>query len=151
MQVSKQSRFSRVQLFATPWTVARQLLCPWDFAGKKTGVGCHFLLLQGIFPTQGSLLCLLNLPHWIEGSFPLAPPGNTPIRNIKCTMHWSLVHSQSCETIITINCRISSSPKRDPVPVEARLFSPSLLFSCSSATTMLRLCFCRFSHSENFI
>ena len=26
--------------------------CPWDFPGKNTGVGCHFLL-QGIFPTQG--------------------------------------------------------------------------------------------------
>ena len=28
------------------------LLCPWDFPGKNTRVGCHFLL-QGIFPTQG--------------------------------------------------------------------------------------------------
>ena len=26
-------------------------LCPWNFPGKNTGVGCHFLL-QGIFPTQ---------------------------------------------------------------------------------------------------
>ena len=26
-------------------------LCPWDFPGKSTGVGGHFLL-QGIFPTQ---------------------------------------------------------------------------------------------------
>ena len=29
-----------------------RLLCPWDFPGKKTGVGCHFLL-QGVFLTQG--------------------------------------------------------------------------------------------------
>ena len=29
----------------------------WDFPGKNTGVGCHFLL-QGIFPTQGSNPCL---------------------------------------------------------------------------------------------
>ena len=36
------------------------LLCPWDFPGKNTGVGCHFLL-QGIFPTQGLNLWLL---HW---------------------------------------------------------------------------------------
>ena len=28
------------------------LLCPWDFAGKSTGVYCHFLL-QRIFLTQG--------------------------------------------------------------------------------------------------
>ena len=26
--------------------------CPWNFPGKNTGVGCHFLL-QGIFLTQG--------------------------------------------------------------------------------------------------
>ena len=30
-----------------------RLLCPWDFPGKNTGVGYH-LLLQGIFPIQGS-------------------------------------------------------------------------------------------------
>ena len=29
-----------------------RLLCPLDFLGKGTGVGCHFLL-QGLFPTQG--------------------------------------------------------------------------------------------------
>ena len=45
---------SRARLFATPWVVAcTKLLRPWDFQGKSTGVGCHFLL-QGIFPTQGS-------------------------------------------------------------------------------------------------
>ena len=31
--------------FATTWTLAYQApLCPWDFPGKNTGVGCHFLL-----------------------------------------------------------------------------------------------------------
>ena len=30
-----------------------RLLCPWDFPGKNTGAGYHFLL-QGIFLTQGS-------------------------------------------------------------------------------------------------
>ena len=29
-----------------------RLLCPWDFPGRNTGVGCHFLL-QSIFPNQG--------------------------------------------------------------------------------------------------
>ena len=28
-----------------------RLLCPWDYPGKKNGVGCHFLL-QGTFLTQ---------------------------------------------------------------------------------------------------
>ena len=36
-----------------------RLLRPWNFPGKSTGVGCHFLL-QGIFPTQGSNPGLLN-------------------------------------------------------------------------------------------
>ena len=48
----KVKSFSRVQLFATPWTVVYQALHPRDFPGKNTGVGCHFLL-QEIFPTQG--------------------------------------------------------------------------------------------------
>ena len=25
-----------------------RLLCPWDFLGKSTGVGCHFLLQSGV-------------------------------------------------------------------------------------------------------
>ena len=49
-----------------------RLLCPWDFPGKNTGVGCHFLL-QGIFLTQGSNLCLL---HSQADSLPLNLLGN---------------------------------------------------------------------------
>ena len=52
-----------------------RLLCPWDFPGKKTGVGCHFLL-QGIFPTQVSNLSLLCFLHWQVGSLPLSHPGS---------------------------------------------------------------------------
>ena len=33
------------------WTA--RVFCPWDFPGKNTGVG-FYLLLKGIFPTQGS-------------------------------------------------------------------------------------------------
>ena len=36
-----------------------RLLCPGDFPGKNTGVGCH-LLLQGIFLTQELNLRLLH-------------------------------------------------------------------------------------------
>ena len=36
--------FSHARFFATPWIVACiKLLCPWDFQGKSTGVGYHFL------------------------------------------------------------------------------------------------------------
>ena len=43
------SHFSCVWLYGLQ---SARLLCPWDFPGKNTGAGCHFLL-QGIFPTQG--------------------------------------------------------------------------------------------------
>ena len=46
-------------------------LSPWNFPGKSTGVGCHFLL-QGIFPAQGSNPSLL---HWQVGSLPLSYQG----------------------------------------------------------------------------
>ena len=51
-----------------------RFLCPWDFAGKNTGVGCH-ALLQGIFPTQELSPRLLCLLRWQAGSLPLVPPG----------------------------------------------------------------------------
>ena len=52
-----------------------RLLHPWDFPGKGTGVGCHFLL-QGIFPTQE-----LNpgLPHCMQtqaDTLTSEPPGS---------------------------------------------------------------------------
>ena len=48
-----------------------RLLSPWDFPGKNTGAGCHFLL-QGIFPTQGMNSCLLRLLPLQEDSLPLS-------------------------------------------------------------------------------
>ena len=39
-----------------------QLLCPWDFPAKYTGVGCHFLL-QGIFLTLHLQHCRWFLYH----------------------------------------------------------------------------------------
>ena len=45
--------------FATPWTVAFQTPLSMGFPGKSTEVGCR-LLLQGIFPRQGSNLYLLH-------------------------------------------------------------------------------------------
>ena len=49
-----------------------RLLHPWNFPGKSTGVGCHFLL-QGIFPTQGLNPGLL---HCRQMLYPLSYQGN---------------------------------------------------------------------------
>ena len=50
---------SSIQIFATPWTVARQAPVHGDSPDKNTGVGCR-ALLQGIFPTQGLNPSLLH-------------------------------------------------------------------------------------------
>ena len=47
-----------------------RLLCPWNFSGKNTWVGCHFFL-HGIFPNERQNPCLLSLLHWQADSLPL--------------------------------------------------------------------------------
>ena len=68
-EIINQSRIVReccpIRLFATPWTIATRLLCPWDFPGKSTGVLSHSLL-QGIFPTQGLNLGLLRCKQFLN-------------------------------------------------------------------------------------
>ena len=72
------SYFSHVRLFVMLRTVARLAALSMGFSRQETGMGCH-LLLQGIFPTQGSNSQLLCLLHWQVGSLPLMPPGKPPV------------------------------------------------------------------------
>ena len=65
------------------------------FSGKNAGVGCHFLL-QGIFPTQGSNLCLLLcLLHWQAGSLPPAVPGK-PLSHLPIKYQIALDEEAPC-------------------------------------------------------
>ena len=57
-------------LFVTPWTA--RLLRPWDFPGKNTGVGGHFLFRE-IFLTQG---LNLGLPHFRQALYHLSHQGS---------------------------------------------------------------------------
>ena len=68
-----------------PHRLAYQTLCPWDSPGKKSGMGCHFLL-QRIFLTQGSNPSLLCLLQWQADSLPLAPPKKS--NNKMLVMMW---------------------------------------------------------------
>ena len=78
--------------FVTPWTVAPpRLLCPWDFPGKNTGIGCHFLL-QGFFLTQGSNQCLHV--SCIEGRFFTTEPPGKLIFVFLCLISLSMNLSQ---------------------------------------------------------
>ena len=67
-----------------------RLFHPWDFPGKRTGVGCHFLL-QRIFLTQ-----VLNpgLPHCRQTLHYLSHQGNPMVNylnqsnNFICSSFW---------------------------------------------------------------
>ena len=83
------SRFSCVRLCVNIWNVALQAPLS-DSLGKNTGVGCH-VLLQGVFPTQGSNSCLLCLLHWQAGSLPLALPGKLPNSSLVKGRKWYLL------------------------------------------------------------
>ena len=84
------SCFSRVCLFATPWTVALQAPLgrrrdpSWDSPGKNTGVG-SLSLFQGIFPTQGLNWGFLHC-RWVL--YLLSYEGSLNIRrNSGCIAH----------------------------------------------------------------
>ena len=75
VSIGIQSRYSLLCVYACAFccvwlSVTRglqptRLLCPWDFPGKNTGVGWHFLL-QGIFSRSPTLQA---------DSLPAEPPG----------------------------------------------------------------------------
>ena len=58
---------------ATPRTKAHQAPLAVRFSRQEYWSGLPFSL-QGIFPTQGSNLCLLCFLHWQAGSLQLVPP-----------------------------------------------------------------------------
>ena len=66
-----------------------RLFGPWDYPGKNTGVGCHFLL-QGIFLTQGSDPCLLPYHLSPLGSHrPISTPSSFSMYFCNCSSCWS--------------------------------------------------------------
>ena len=104
-----------------------RLLCPWNFPGRDTIVDCHFLL-QGIFPTQGSKVCLL---HWQVDSLPLShhqshiytlvqllshvqlfstPRTAIPLASLSFTISWSLLKLMSIESVMPSNLLILCLP-----------------------------------------
>ena len=61
-----------------PMAIAHQALLSRDSPGMNTGMGYHFLLLQGIFLTQGLNPHLLHVLHRQVDSLPLVPPQMPP-------------------------------------------------------------------------
>ena len=82
----KVKSLSHVRFLVTPWTVAYQAH-PWNFPGRSTVVGCHFLL-QEILPTQGSNLGLL---HYRQTLFHLSPQGS-PQEHMKSLQRYEMTY-----------------------------------------------------------
>ena len=110
------SNFSRVQLFATLWTIAHQAPLSMGYPRQEYLGGLH-ALLQGIFPPQGSKSHLMSLLHWQAGSLPLAPPGK-PLIHPVCNIN----------SVHLLNPNSQSVPPPPPSRLAAtRLFSMSMI------------------------
>ena len=81
------SRFSRVWLSMTPWTVACLAPLSMGFSRQEYWSGLPFPSPEAL-PDPGSNPHLLCLLPWQAGSLPLAPPGKPNLHNSK----WQLWH-----------------------------------------------------------
>ena len=96
---------------------------PWNFPGKSTGVGCHFLL-QGIFLTQGSNP---GLQHCGQTLLQSEPPGKPPVAlKLLCLVGRSLP-SLPCFSLLFILPLFVKSPQITTLP---SCFSFSLGWFC---------------------
>ena len=73
---------SRDQIFETPWTVARRLLCPWYFPGKKYCNGLPFPTPEDL-PDPGTEPASLVLSALAGGFFTTEPPGKSGYLNLE--------------------------------------------------------------------
>ena len=79
-----------------------------DSPGKNTGVGCH-VLLQGIFPIQGSNPGLLHCRQIFLPSEPPGKPKNTGVMtDVTCAVMLELQRTPGCPVV-------SASLHRPPV------------------------------------
>ena len=128
-----------VQLFGTPWTVAARLLHPWDFPGRNTGAGCHFLL-PGIVLTQGSNPHLL---HHRREFFTTEPPKATEINNIEiCDKEFTALggrgegHMKRLSQYRSVNADVKEGEARKGTPNHPSGFKKAPGWDC----TELKVC-----------
>ena len=105
-------------------------------------MGCH-ALLQEIFPTQGSNLCLLCLLHLQVGSLPLAPLGKpvsqcrefwvlTEVVYLSCRTKATLIQSNTHSTVYNILLPFSKTLHfHDPYQIRSVQFSHSVMSKTS--------------------
>ena len=96
-----------------------RLLCPQDFPGKSTAMGCHFLL-QGIFPTQDLNPCLLCFLHllcllYCRRIHRATNEAHYNSFEIKQDPVWSsLVQGPSCVSFLRLPCFLFAGKRLQP-------------------------------------
>ena len=79
---------SCVRLLRLHGLEATRLLCPWDYPGKNTGMGCHFLLQNGCRIDETVIQSCLTLCDPADCSPPrLLCPWNSPGKNTGVSSH----------------------------------------------------------------
>ena len=69
------------------------------FSRKNTAVDCH-VILQRIFPTQGSNLHLLCLLHWLLHSLPLTPPVKPKCYSKNVLFSFLFIYNSTCSLLL---------------------------------------------------
>ena len=105
-----------------------RLLCPWDFPGKNTGVGCQ-ALLQGIFPTQGSNPGLLHC-KWILYQLSYQGSPDIGISSVQSLSRvWLFVTPWTEAHQASLSITNSRSPPK-PISIESVMPWNHLILSC---------------------
>ena len=122
------------------------LLCPWNFPGKNTGVG-HHILLQEIFPPQGSNPHLLCLLHWQADPLLLTHQGSPVIEACCCSV------AKSCPTLWSQglqHARLLCPQLSHRVCSNSYVLSQWCYLTISSSATTFSFCLQSFPASESF-
>ena len=104
---------SHVQLFVTPWTVSHRLLYPWDFAGKNTGVDCHFLLhlRHWLWLNNVRIICDVSSVQLLSRVQPFATPWTAACQaSLFITTSQCLLKLMSVESVMPPNHLILCRP-----------------------------------------
>ena len=138
---------SHVWFIVAPWTVACQLLCPWDFPGKSTGVGYHCLLLRTLelnikclqfSSVQFSHSVMSNSlwPHGLQHNRLPCPSPTPGTCSNSCPLSWWCYPTISSSVIPFSSC-LQSFPASESFPVSQFFASGGQSIGVSASASVL--------------
>ena len=108
-----------VQLLVTHGLQPTRLLCPWDFPGKGTGVGCHCLLCFKLISSVQFSRSVMSDSLWSHESQPARPPCPSPTPRVysnSCPLsHWC--HPAISSSVVPFSSCPQSTPASRSFPL----------------------------------